>query len=239
MIIIYLVLILTALASGSLVFVLGTDNRKVLKLLLAFSGAFLIGISFLDLVPEIFAGNLKNAGLFVLFGFLLQLLLELLTKGAEHGHDHECDKQGDISPFLLLLGLSIHSFLEGMPIVEAFNTQLRHTLVLGIVIHNIPISLTLMSLFLHYGMSRRRAFMFLLIFALMTPLGSIASRVFQSFITTDISVYFDYVMAIVVGIFLHVSTSILFETSENHQYNLRKFITVCIGIATAWGISIL
>jgi zinc and cadmium transporter len=239
MVIIYLVLILTALASGSLVFVLGTDNRKVLKLLLAFSGAFLIGISFLDLVPEIFASHLKYAGLFVLFGFLLQLLLELLTKGAEHGHDHECDKQGDISPFLLLLGLSIHSFLEGMPIVEAFNTPLRHTLVLGIVIHNIPISLTLMSLFLHYGMSRRRAFMFLLIFALMTPLGSIASRVFQSFITTDISVYFDYVMAIVVGIFLHVSTSILFETSENHQYNMRKFITVCIGIAAAYGISIL
>ena len=174
--IIYLVLIVTALASGSLVFVIGTDNRKVLKLLLAFSGAFLIGISFLDLVPEIFSAHLKNAGLFVLFGFLLQLLLELLTKGAEHGHDHECDKRGDISPFLLLLGLSIHSFLEGMPIVEAFNTPLRHTLVLGIVIHNIPISLTLMSLFLHYGMSRRRSFMFLLVFALMTPLGSISEQ---------------------------------------------------------------
>ena len=40
---------------------------------------------------------------------------------------------------------------------------------------------------------------------------------------------FYYIMAVVIGIFLHVSTSILFETGENHKYNLRKFITVCLG----------
>ena len=38
------------------------------------SGAFLIGISFLDLVPEIFSGAVKYAGLFVLAGFLLYAL---------------------------------------------------------------------------------------------------------------------------------------------------------------------
>jgi zinc and cadmium transporter len=236
MILIYLLLIATVLLAGSVVFIVRNDNRMLMKLLLAFSGAFLIGISFLDLVPEVFSGPLPYAGLFVLAGFLLQLLLELLTRGAEHGHEHDddCHGSGHVSPFLLLLGLCIHSFLEGMPIVSSYDPQLRNTLVTGIIIHNIPISLTLMSLFVHYGMSRTRALIFLLIFALMTPFGSLFSTFLESVALTGISHYFDYALALVIGIFLHVSTSILFETSENHQYNLRKFTTVVIGLATAY-----
>jgi len=237
---VYLLLVITVLISGSFVFLLKHDNRMVLKLLLAFSGAFLIGISFLDLVPEVYSSSLKNVGLFVLAGFVLQLLLELLTRGAEHGHEHaeNCRKTEHVSPFLLLLGLCIHSFLEGMPIVSSSDPQLRETLITGIIIHNIPISLTLMSLFIHYGMSKTRSFFFLFVFALMTPLGSIFSTIIQSLQQTNISQYFDYALAVVIGIFLHVSTSILFETSEEHQYNLKKFGVVLAGLATAFFITV-
>ena len=74
--------------------------------------------------------------------------------------------------------------------------------------------------------------MFLLVFALMTPLGSLASTILLAFGSEGITIYFDYVMAMVIGIFLHVSTSILFETGENHYYNRQKFFTVVIGMAT-------
>jgi zinc and cadmium transporter len=238
---IYFLLIGTVLAAGSTVFFIRRDSRLLLKLLLAFSGAFLIGISFLDLVPEIFSATLPYAGLFVLAGFILQLLLELLTRGAEHGHEHDddCHGSGHVSPFLLLLGLCIHSFLEGMPIVSSNDPELRNTLVTGIVIHNIPISLTLVSLFIHYGMSKTRAVLFLFLFALMTPLGSLFSTFLETFALTGIENYFDYALAMVIGIFLHVSTSILFETSENHQYNLRKFTTVLAGLATAYLVTLI
>jgi zinc transporter ZupT len=239
LLILYLVLILTVLASGSFIFFLRSDDQRVLKLLLAFSGAFLIGISFLKLVPEVFNSQAKYIGLFVMLGFLIQLVLELITEGAEHGHRHEHSEGEKVSPFLLLTGLCIHSFLEGMPIVGAFTTGIQHTLVIGIVIHNIPISLTLMSLFLHYGLSKRRALFFLVIFALMTPLGSILSNIIHLLSTASLAIYFNYVMAIVIGIFLHVSTSILFETEENHRYNLQKFVTVCFGILVAFGLSLI
>ena len=88
MVLLYLVLFLTVIASGSLIFVFKPDNQKVLNLMLAFSGSFLIGISFLILVPEVFSSNVKYAGLFVMFGYLIQLVLELITEGAEHGHSH-------------------------------------------------------------------------------------------------------------------------------------------------------
>ena len=126
-----------------------------------------------------------------------------------------------------------------MPIVGAFRTEIQHTLVIGIVIHNIPISLTLMSLFLHYGLSKQKAIFCLVIFALMTPLGSMVSNIISHFSSASIDIYFNYIMAVVIGIFLHVSTSILFETEENHKYNLQKFMTVCVGILVAFGLSLI
>lgn len=239
LLILYLALFLTVMASGSFIFFLRSDDQRVLKILLAFSGAFLIGISFLKLVPEVFSSPARYIGLFVMLGFLIQLVLELITEGAEHGHRHEHSEGEKVSPFLLLTGLCIHSFLEGMPIVGAFTTGIQHTLVIGIVIHNIPISLTLMSLFLHYGLSKRRALFFLVIFALMTPLGSILSNFIHFLSSASIGIYFNYIMAVVIGIFLHVSTSILFETEENHRYNLQKFVTVCFGILVAFGLSLI
>ncbi len=237
--VIYIVLIGTVLASGSLIFLVRSDDQKVLKFLLAFSGAFLIGITFLKLVPEVFSTPTVYTGLFVLLGFLLQLLLELITEGAEHGHVHSHSEGERVSPFLLLIGVCIHSFLEGMPIVQSFDTKIQHSLVIGIVVHNIPISLTLMSLFLHYGLKETKAFLYLVVFALMTPLGSLLSNILDASTTLSLNTLFNYVLAVVIGIFLHVSTSILFETEENHKYNIRKFITVCIGLAAAFTISLI
>jgi len=238
-IVIYIVLIGTVLGSGSLIFLIKQDDQRILKFLLAFSGAFLIGITFLKLVPEVFSTPVLYSGLFVLLGFLLQLLLELITEGAEHGHVHEHTDEERVSPFLLLIGVCVHSFLEGMPIVQSFDIRIQHSLVLGIVVHNIPISLTLMSLFLHYGCSKMKAFIYLIIFALMTPLGSVFSNILDSSTAISLNNIFNYTLAVVIGIFLHVSTSILFETEENHKYNIQKFFTVCIGLAVSFVISLL
>ncbi len=237
--ILYAVLIITVVASGSMVFAIRSEDQRALKFLLAFSGAFLIGITFLKLVPEVYARFDILTGVFVLLGFMLQLILELITEGAEHGHRHAHSEGEKASPFLLLIGLSIHSFLEGMPIVQGFDIKLQHTLVIGIVVHNIPISLTLMSLFLHYGCSRRTAFMYLLVFALMTPLGSLSGNLIETATATSVENWFNYALAAVIGIFLHVSTSILFETEENHRYNIQKFMTVLLGLAAAFGLSLL
>lgn len=236
---VYIVLIFTVLGSGSLIFLFKPDDQRLLKFLLAFSGAFLIGITFLKLVPEVFSTPSIFAGLFVLLGFLLQLMLELITEGAEHGHSHAHSDNEKASPFLLLVGLSIHSFLEGMPIVHGFDMKLQNTLVIGIVIHNIPISLTLMSLYLHYGCSKTKAFIYLVVFAFMTPLGSVFSNLLDASLITSLDTYFKYILAVVIGIFLHVSTSILFETEENHRYNFQKFITVIAGLGVAFAISLL
>lgn len=243
---IYIILISTIIISGSAIFLFKTDNPKVLKLLLAFSGSFLIAISFLNLIPEVYENKNINTGIYIIIGFVLQLFLELLTKGVEHGHGHvhDCHETHDhsvhypkVAPIGLMIGICLHSFLEGMPIIEGFDKQVQHSLTVGIVIHNIPLSFVLMSIFIQSGMSKTKSYLLLLIFALMTPLGSFLSNLISNELLTSMhqsmNTYFSIIMGVVVGIFLHVSTSILFETSEDHQYNIKKFAIVILGILIA------
>ena len=67
----------------------------------------------------------------------------------------------------------------------------------------------------------------------MAPLGALSSNALgQS--GSDLSVYFNSIMAIVIGIFLHISTTILFESSEQHRFNYLKFFVIVIGAGLAF-----
>ena len=62
----------------------------------------------------------------------------------------------------------------------------------------------------------------------MTPVGGVVKETLLNYesITTIID-------AIVVGILLHISTTILFESSAGHVFNFRKFIAILTGIVVA------
>ncbi len=240
----YFIIVAVILLSASSIFFIKHEHDRLLKLIAAFSGSFLLSISFLNILPEIYGSHshaadecghtsVLNIGLFVIAGFLLQMVLELLTKGIEHGHTHTHEKTSVVTPFALMFGLCVHSFLEGMPIIDA-QDSVQQTLAAGIVIHNIPISIMLASTFALSGMKKNRIFLLLLIFACMTPLGSVISLLLSQNIIHELSHYYQIIMAIVVGIFLHVSTSVLFEMSENHKYNIWKFIVVIFGVVIAF-----
>jgi len=40
-------------------------------------------------------------------------------------------------------------------------------------------------------------------------------------------------LGIVIGMFLHISTTIIFETSENHKFNLLKLSSIIAGVSSA------
>ena len=237
LIIISLLLFITALLSGLSIFIFEPDNKNYLKLLLSFSGAFLFSIAVINILPEVFShGDNHYIGIYIIIGFLVQLLLDYITHGVEHGHTHNehANHGHSVAPYLtLMIGICIHSFLEGMPFVEAIDEHTRNAMFFGIVIHNIPIALVLMSLFLQSGMSKKKSIVLLSIFAIMTPAGALASNQLNFYFENSIDNYLGIIMAIVVGIFLHVSTSILFESTEHHSYNKKKLITVLIGIGAA------
>lgn len=229
----YIALIASVLISGSSVLFIKIEKKK-LKLLLAFSGAFLFAVSVLHLIPEVYSSGNANTGIFILVGFFAQILLEFFSEGIEHGHIHvhKGHHHHAAFPYAMMIGLSIHSFLEGMPLANTAN-HTYESLLTGIILHNIPIAIALMSMLLDSHISKPKALFWLCIFALITPLGSFTSYAIGQNLIGNFSTYFDSIMAVVIGIFLHISTTILFESSENHRFNLIKFIVILLGASLA------
>lgn len=230
----YLILFLSVIISGITVLFINISSRN-LKLILSFSGAYLFAICVLHLIPEIYLSGTPNIGIYILIGFFAQILLEFFTEGIEHGHIHVHNHNGhnhQAFPYAMMIGLSIHSFLEGMPLSNT-GTDTHNSLLTGIIMHNIPIAMALMTMLLQSHISKKTAIFWLIVFALITPLGSFTSYAIGENMIGNISIYFDRIMAVVVGIFLHISTTILFESSENHRFNLIKFIVILMGAGFA------
>ena len=83
-------LLAVAIAGGALLELLGNKAIKNLPLLLAFGGSYIMGFLFLHLIPEAYSysSTVNIVGIFVLGGFLVQILLENISMGLEHGHVH-------------------------------------------------------------------------------------------------------------------------------------------------------
>ena len=208
-------------------------NNKTLKLFLSFSGAYLFSICVLHLIPEIYTQTNNTVGIYILLGFFLQIFLEFFSEGIEHGHVHIHKHEHNKFPFAVMLSLSVHSFLEGMPLTQNLinNPEIYHTLLVGIILHNIPVSIALMSMLIGSNVSKRSSIIGLVAFALMAPLGAITNQFISSGI--DTTTYMNNIMGVVIGIFLHISTTILFESSENHRFNLLKFLIILMGASLA------
>ncbi len=232
---VFIALFFPVALSGLSLFIFKT-NERTLKLIIAFGGAFLLSLSFVELIPEIYKSSISDTiGLYILLGFFIQLLLDFLTKGVEHGHHQNDHNHGHaVNPITILLGICIHSFLEGMPLAaNNVNPELKNTLLTGIVIHNIPISIVLMGLLLHSGLKKPTAVILLMVFAFAAPLGTLTSYLIGTEFHQNLTNYFNIILAVVVGIFLHIATTILFETDEHHHFNLYKFIAIIIGASVA------
>ena len=229
-------LILSALLGGLIVTTLRyTNNSSFIKFALAFSGGFLLAIIFEHLLPELYASNHVNVGIYILSGFLIQLILEYFSGGIEHGHVHV--HKGQALPWTLFISLSIHSIIEGIPLgnhyagIEAGHEHNSNdSLFWGIVFHQIPVAIALMTLLLNTSLSKMKAWMVLILFALMTPLGLVLGLYITS---GQLGLNYEMILGVVIGMFLHISTTIIFETSENHKFNLLKLISIMVGVSLA------
>ena len=217
----YLLPLLSVLLGYVIALLLKPKKKKNLKLLLAFSGSFLLSITVMHLLPEVYEAHSHSVGIFIMVGILFQIILEFFSKGAEHGHVHGHDKIARM-PWLLFISLCIHAFLEGFPVGH------HHDLAYGIAIHHLPIAIILTTFFINAELNKTALFIFMLTFAFMTPLGTFVSDTVP-FITQ----YYTEITAVVIGILFHISSTIIFESSEGHKFNIAKISMIILGILLA------
>lgn len=233
-------LILSVVAGGLLVDLLEKKKQSLLiKLTLALSGGFLLSIAFTHFLPELYHHHINHIGVWVLVGFLIQLFLEYFSGGIEHGHIHTHSKV----PFSLLFSLSVHSFIEGIPLASTSVSHAGHShhgmfenssLLLGIILHQFPVAIALMTVFKQSALSKSTSWVLLLLFSTMIPLGYVVGHFVPNSVDSNTM---QILLAVVVGMFLHISTTIIFETNENHRFNFLKLASILAGVGLSLLIS--
>ncbi len=207
------------------------EKSLQLKLFLAFSGAFLISVCTLNILPEIYSKTDMSVGYFVLIGFFLQIVIDQFSNGIEHGHLHFHTVRK--VPNSVFIALSFHAFMEGMGVgSNIFEKQVQNNLVYGIAMHEIPAAFALVTVLKHSTTDSKFIYFLLVAYALMVPSGAILSSVLQSSNSLN-SDFFFKLMAVVAGVFLHISTTILFENSDNHWFTRYKLIAIVCGVGLA------
>ena len=236
----YLLLLSTIVLGALSVFALRLYEPRFIKLLNAFTGAYLLSLTFLHLLPELYhphggappASDL-HIGILILVGFFIQVALDVISMGVEHGHAHHLPGR---VPVGIIAGLCLHAFIEAMALGNAgthYDPASRRLLLYSIVLHNFPVSIALLGMLVHTGMPRRRAIGFLAVFAAMAPLGmSISAHTALAFHSREL-------MAFVIGIFMHISTTILFESSDVHKFNFAKLGAIAVGTALGVGTALM
>jgi zinc transporter ZupT len=240
---IYLLLIfLAAFAGGAVPLWRRRIPRETMTYLLTFTGAFLLGITVLHLLPESFEALGKKAGLYMLAGFFLQVFLQRWSHGLEHGHGYTPVKShGDGasatlavshgSALSLIVGLSVHAFMAGLPLGFTYSDlSTLPSLALGILLHKMPEALTLMTMLVALQFSRKKNWLLLVLFSLVTPAGALLALALNvNFAVMDTLLL--YIIAIVAGAFLHISTTIFFESgTRHHELNRGKIISMVLGL---------
>jgi zinc transporter ZupT len=239
-----IVLFFTPLIAGLMVYLVPSAKGSNFKLLLVFAGSYLFAITVTHILPQLYMQNMEVEliGLFVLAGFFLQQFLEYFTSGVEHGHIHTHDHDHHhshthqtVSALVLLAALCVHAFLEGsmlaQPVTMGFGYDVNAVL-LGIALHRAPAAFALMTVLTAQLHSKKRAIPYLVGFSIAAPIGLLISSYFiESSIMSDTSLIYLY--ALVSGNFLHISTTIVFESSPEHRFHAKKLAVAVVGALVA------
>jgi zinc transporter ZupT len=249
-----LVLFFTPLISGLLIYLVPKSKDANFKLLLVFAGSYLFAITVIHILPELYRQSIgvELIGLFVLAGFFLQQLLEYFTSGIEHGHIHTHDHRShdghkhkhhdhtnkSVSALVLLFALCIHAFLEGGMLAKPTSIGSIYNvnaILLGIALHRAPAAFALMTVLASQLHSRNKALPHLIGFSLAAPAGLVLSTYLANHeVITATGLLYLY--ALVSGNFLHISTTIVFESSPEHRFHAKKMAVAIVGALVAVGV---
>jgi zinc and cadmium transporter len=205
-------------------------SQKTLALLLSFSAGVLLGAVFFHMLPETGRVLNESIGWPILAGFLLIFVMErfVFVHACE---ERDCDiHQMGIPAFL---GISLHSLLDGIALgAGLILPQLGPVVLLAVIIHKVPDSVSISSILLSAGWHRRKVAMLALLFSLTTPVGALLSYLsFRTLSPENVAV----AIGISAGTFLAIATAdILPQVHRIEQRNPMTLVFLTGGLAVSW-----
>lgn len=205
-------------------------SQRALALLLSFSAGVLLGAVFFHMLPEIGEMLGENLGWPILAGFLLIFVMErfVFVHACE---ERDCDiHQMGIPAFM---GISLHSLLDGLALGAGLMLpQLGPVVLLAVIIHKMPDSISITSILLSAGWSRRKVAMLSLLFSLTTPVGALlAYFFFRALSPENVAI----AIGISAGTFLAIATAdILPQVHRIEERNPLTLMFLVLGLGMSW-----
>jgi len=210
-------------------------KRDQLWLLISFGAGVLLGAAFLHMLPDAFDLVGSSASGLVFVGFLVLFFIEKFVMVHACGaHDCEYHTIG-VAAFV---GLSIHSMMAGIALGSAAAIPgLGAVVLLAIVAHKAPASMSLAALLIAAGYRRGAIIALISVFSLMVPLGVIVAYFILGAVPEHVV---GVLVALSAGTFLYIAASdLLPELHRAQQLRTLSLVTFFGGVLLTWGARVL
>jgi zinc and cadmium transporter len=205
--------------------------ERILFVLIAIAAGTLLGVAFLDLIPEAMERGGSNIFLYVLFGIVAFFVLERFVFW-HHCHNGKCDVHA--FSYLNLVGDGAHNLIDGMVIAAAYlvSIPLGLAATIAIALHEIPQEIGDFAILVYGGFSRKKALFYNFLSALAAFLG-----VALTFLFSSTGGFFNFVLAFAAGGFIYIaSADIMPELQKEMEFKKSVLQLLCLigGIALIW-----
>jgi ZIP family zinc transporter/zinc and cadmium transporter len=168
---------------GGTVIVKKNWERSYLKYFLALGAGFMLATAIVEMVPQSLELGGRSAAFLVLLGYLLIHFFEhTVTPHFHFGEEtHEDEFIGSHKSYSVLLGLTIHTFFDGIAIASGFlvSNWLGWIIFLAVFLHKIPEGFTVASVMLAGGRSRLTAWLASVVLGVATMAGVMTMALFR------------------------------------------------------------
>ncbi len=244
--IILAILFFTVLSAGLLTLVFDKFFSEIKHYLTTVGVSFVLSLICIHILPEIFKENIPNIGAYILLGFVFQILLELFSRGVEHGHVHHSHEHESMRRTLysMFFGLCMHSFIEGIPLflvdssahlqnghihgVITSNQEFSNVFFWAILGHKIPVSIVLMLFLIQSKLKKTTVLGLFILFASMSPIGGLVGVLLQD--TSWVNHLSSVLLAITTGMLLHIATLLVFEEYHEQKDKLKNIALIILGL---------
>lgn len=202
--------------------------------LVAFAVGALLAAAFLDFLPEALeGGNSEFIFIGVLAGILVFFFIEKFVIWHHHHTYGEIETHSYSS--LILIGDSIHNFIDGIIVAAAFivSPGIGFTAFVAVILHEIPQEISDFGVLLRGGMKRSK----IIIFNIISALSSLVGAVIAYFSLTNVEGLTFPLLAFAAGAFIYIAASDLIpETHRTHQMgrSILQIVLMIAGIFVIW-----
>lgn len=212
---------------------------KVSHFLASFAAGVLLGAAFFDLLPEAAresGGTDINIFAWALFGIILFFLLERFIHWFHHHEEfHEHKKESKSTLPLIIIGDTIHNFIDGIVIAATFmvSAPLGIVTALAVFAHEIPQEIGDFGLMLHKGMKKKKIILVNVISAAVALIGAIITLLLGNILKP----YIPILLAITAGFFIYIASSDLIPEIHYERrkgFALVESVLLLVGIAVIW-----